>query len=290
MTRMSEGVIFDLGYRPHDGPRLGRAGARRALYRDGIRRVLGLRRKTRRKVLPVMLISAAVLPALFFVAVGVLLGQFDVAATLFGHSQYFDLTSTLALLFIALAAGELLVPDRVHGVMSVYASRPLTDGDYVLARTGSLATAVIGFLWLPHVVLFLGRASVGSFGDYVAANWSVLHETLIASVGYFAAFAPLAFAIASMSKRSSIASGAFLGVVVMSGPISGALVATGNRAVGLLAIQHHPGVVKDWVMGSNTRTWVPEQAGLDPIVSVVVIAAVAALSALVVMRQTRRAG
>ena len=36
---MSEGVVYDLGYRPHEGDRLGRAGALRALYRDGLRRV-----------------------------------------------------------------------------------------------------------------------------------------------------------------------------------------------------------------------------------------------------------
>jgi ABC-2 type transport system permease protein len=287
---MTEGVVYDLGYRPHEGPRLGRRGARRALYRDGLRRVLGLRRRTRRKVLPVVLIAAAVLPALFFVAVSVLLGQFDVTATLFGHSQYFDLTSTLALLFVALAASELLVPDRIHGVMSVYASRPITDGDYVAARTASLATVVIGFLWLPHVVLFLGRAAVGDFGRYIVDNWMVLHETMAASLAYFAAFAPLAFAIAALSKRSSVASGAFLGLVVMSGPMSGALVGAGNDVIGLLAIQHHPGVVKDWVMGTTTRTWIPHQAGFEPVVSLLAIAVLTAISAYVVVRQVRRAG
>jgi ABC-2 type transport system permease protein len=287
---MTEGVVYDLGYRPHDGPRLGRKGARRALYLDGLRRVLGLRRRTRRKVLPVVLIATALLPALFFVAVSVLLRQFDVGATFFGHSQYFDLTATLALLFVALAAGELLVPDRIHGVMSVYASRPITDGDYVIGRTASLATVVIGFLWLPHIVLFLGRAAVGSFARYVGDNWMVLHETMAASLAYFAAFAPLAFAIAALSKRSSVASGVFLGLVVMSGPTSGALVEAGNDVVGLFAIQHHPGVVKDWVMGSNTRTWIPEQAGFEPFVSLLVILAVAAISAYVVVRRVGRAG
>jgi len=82
---MAEGVVFDLGYRPHEGERLGRSGARRALYKDGVRRVLGLRRKARRKVFPIALIGTALVPALFFVALGVIAGEFDQAATLFDY-------------------------------------------------------------------------------------------------------------------------------------------------------------------------------------------------------------
>jgi len=287
---MSEGVVFDLGYRPHEGPRLGRSGARRALYRDGLRRVLGLRRRARRKVLPFTLILAAVTPALFFVAVSVVLGSFDVGATLFGHHQYFDLTSTLAMLFVAFASAELLVPDRVHGVMSVYASRPMTDSDYMGARVASLATVVLGFLWLPHLVLFLGRAFVGDFGSYVADNWPVLHETLIGSIAYFAAFAPLAFAIASLSSRSSIASGVFLGGVIMSGPTATGLVEAGYGPAALLALPHHPGMVKDWVLGASTSRWLPDQAGYEPVVSLAVILVIASLSLMVAFNRVRKSG
>jgi len=38
---MAEGGVFDLGYQPHDGPRLGRSGARRALFKDSLRRCAG---------------------------------------------------------------------------------------------------------------------------------------------------------------------------------------------------------------------------------------------------------
>ena len=85
---MPEGVVFALGYRPHEGPRLGRAGARWALYRDGLRRVLGLRRRMRRKVFPIVLMSIAVMPALFFVAISVVTGQIENAHTLCGRGQY----------------------------------------------------------------------------------------------------------------------------------------------------------------------------------------------------------
>jgi ABC-2 type transport system permease protein len=287
---MAEGVVFDLGWRPHDGPRLGRAGARRAIYRDGLRRVLGLRRRARRKVFPVAMLSIAILPSLFFVALSVIAGEFDASATFFGHSEYFDLTGALVLIFTALAASELLIPDRVNGTLSVYASRPLTTADYVSMRAASLATVVFGFLWLPHVVLFLGRAWVEGFGSYVTENFEVLGQTALASAVYFLAFAPLGFLVAAFSKRSSLAAGVFLGVVTISSAATRGLIEAGIDFMGLFAFQHHPGYVKDWIMGSDTHQWIPEDAGFDPAVSLLVVVVVAALSSIAVLARQKRAG
>jgi ABC-2 type transport system permease protein len=286
---MAEGVVFDLGYRPHEGPRLGRSGARWALYRDGLRRVLGLRRRFRRKLLPAILMAIAVLPALFFVAISVVAGEFDAALTFFGHAQYFELTGIMALIFIALASGELLIPDRVNGTLAVYSSRPLTTIDYLLGRAGALATVVIGFLWLPHVVLFLGRAWVTGFGSYFTAHWEDLWRTLLASAVYFVAFAPLAMLIAATSKRGSLAAVLFLGVVLISGLATAALVDSGLKVMGLLALNQHPGYVKDWILGAHSHTWIPQQAGFEPAVSLVLILVLATLCSLVVIARQRRA-
>lgn len=287
---MAEGVVFDLGYSPHEGTRLGRAGARRALYRDGLRRVIGLRRRARRKVFPVLLVTIAVVPALFFVAFGIVAGELDAAATLFGHSDYFDLTGSMALIFIALAGSELLIPDRINGVTAVYASRPLTVIDYLAVRTASLATVVIGFLWLPHLVLFLGRAWVSSegFGSYLTDNVAVLWETALAAVVYFVGFAAIGFAIAAFSNRTSVAAGIYLGVMTLSGPTTQSLVDAGFSGFALGAVQHHPGYVKDWILSDSTRTWIPEQAGLEPIASLAVIVAVAVAAWLAIVGRYQR--
>ncbi|MFH1105328.1 MAG: hypothetical protein V1757_10380 [Actinomycetota bacterium] len=286
---MAEGVVFDLGYRPHEGPRLGRSGARWALYRDGIRRVLGLRRRARRKVFPVVLMSIAVMPALFFVAISVVAGEFDAELTFFDHAQYFELTGIMALVFIALAAGELLVPDRVHGTLAVYASRPLTTVDYLVGRALSLFTVVVGFLWLPHLVLFLGRAWVSGFGSYVADNWPTLWKTLLASLVYFAAYAPLALLIATTSKRAALASVLFLGIILISGGATAALVDSGFNALGLLALNQHPGYVKDWILGTHSHDWIPQQAGFEPLVSLVIILTLAALFGLLLVIRQKKA-
>jgi hypothetical protein len=236
------------------------------------------------------MLSIAILPSLFFVALSVIAGEFDASATFFGHSEYFDLTGALVLIFTALAASELLIPDRVNGTLSVYASRPLTTADYVSMRAASLATVVFGFLWLPHVVLFLGRAWVEGFGSYVTENFEVLGQTALASAVYFLAFAPLGFLVAAFSKRSSLAAGVFLGVVTISSAATRGLIEAGIDFMGLFAFQHHPGYVKDWIMGSDTHQWIPEDAGFDPAVSLLVVVVVAALSSIAVLARQKRAG
>jgi ABC-2 type transport system permease protein len=288
---MAEGVVFDLGYQRHSGARLGRRGAIRALIRDGLRRVFGLGRRMRSKVMPFLLVGIAVLPALFFVTIGVIAGEFDASATLFGHPEYFDLTGAIALIFCALAAAELLVPDRTSGTLAVYASRPLTTLDYLGGRATALAAVVFGFLYLPHVVLFFGRAWVSDrgFGTHVIDNIDILWETALASFVYTVGFAAVAFLVAAFSNRIAVAAGVYLGIMTISGPTSRSLVEAGFDPLGLAALQHHPGYVKDWIMGSNTRTWIPEEAGFDPWVSLAVIVVITAAAVAVVVSRYRRA-
>lgn len=289
---MAEGVVYDLGYRRHEGPRLGRPGALRTLYRDGLRRVLGLRRRARSKVIPWGLLAIAVLPATAFIGVAVLTRQFGAEdVTFFSHADYFDLTGTIALLFVAVAAGELLVPDRVNGVLQVYASRPLTSDDYLLGRAAALATVVFSFMYIPHLVLFFGRAWVSDdgFGSYVAGNWGDLWQTAVASLVYFAALAPLAFLLAAYARRAAIAAGVFIGIMALSSPATRALVVdAGFDPFGLFALQQHPVVVKDWLMGVPSVHLVPQRAGFEPWVSLLVIAVVAVVSAVMVTRRYRR--
>lgn len=287
---MTGGVVFDLGYQPHEGPVLGRSAVGRAVLRDGLRRVLGLRRRARKKVLPWGLMAIAMLPVTFFVAIGVVVGELAEDAELFGHAQYFDLTSAVSIVFVALAGAELLIPDRVNGVVSVYASRPLTTVDYLAARGASLAILVLGFLYLPHVVLYLGEGWVSSdgFAAYLGDHLPDLWQTAVASLGYFATFAPLAFLVASLASRTAIAAGTFIGVTVMSAPAGAALVESGIDYGGLIAVTDHPGYLKDWILGADTDRWIPERAGFDPIVSLAVIGVLALVSVVLVMRKYRR--
>jgi ABC-2 type transport system permease protein len=285
---MPEGVVFDLGYRPHEGDRLGRAGAFRALYRDGVRRVFGIRRKARRKIFPAILIGIAVLPALFFVAIGVVLGDLGTDA-FFDHPDYFQWTGNITLVFCAMAASELIIPDRVHGTMAVYASRPLTAVDYIGARALSMAAVIFGFVWLPHLLLLIGRAWTSSegFTSYLTGHLDLLWQTALATVVYLVAYGSLAFLVAVFSSRPALAVVIFLVVLAALRATIAALVDAGYHVVALAAFTDHPGYVKDWIMGAHSETSLPETAGFDPIVSVAAIVVIGAIAAFAVLRRYR---
>ena len=62
MTQTS-GELYDLGYQHYQGPREGRMRARKAVFVDGVRTILGLGHGALAKVLPILLFGSAVLPA-----------------------------------------------------------------------------------------------------------------------------------------------------------------------------------------------------------------------------------
>ena len=59
-----QGEVYNLGYQHYDGPREGRPRARRAIFENGVRTVLGLGRGPRAKVLPALLFLAFALTVL----------------------------------------------------------------------------------------------------------------------------------------------------------------------------------------------------------------------------------
>lgn len=67
--------IHNIGYRSYDGPRLGRAYARRSLFSQSLRGAYGLGRSAKSKVLPMLLFGVMCVPALIIVAVAVVTKQ-----------------------------------------------------------------------------------------------------------------------------------------------------------------------------------------------------------------------
>ena len=107
-----QGEVFDLGYRHYDGPRLGRMGAFRALWLNGVRNALGLGRGYRAKILPGLLFFSVMIPALVLTLMATTLGSTE---GLPGHSDYYMIVSIILLIFSAIIAPELLCPDRRDG-------------------------------------------------------------------------------------------------------------------------------------------------------------------------------
>ena len=291
---MTDQVIYDRGYRTYEGERAGPSGARKAVYKEGIRRVLGLGRKAREKIYPWMMIAIAVAMAAIVIGVHWFIG--DLAESLEegvpSYGELFDLYSWIGLLFIAFAGPWLLIPDRTRGVLSVYFSRPLTVDGYLTSKIGAFATVVGAIYMVPQLVLHLGLGLISSDGflTYMGDNLDVLWKVPVTTLAFIGIHGALAFLLSAFINRPGIASTAFLGVL-----IPGRFIATqiseatfpGARWTSLLAFDHLPRIIRDDLF-RDTVTYPAEAVGFGGWPAAAVIAIAAVISALFVRQRYRR--
>ncbi len=290
------GAVYDLGYEPFEGERRGRSGARKAVYFDGIRRALGLRRKARRKVMPWGLLIIAIVPTIVAVGVSFMIpaGTADAIDLARQNSDFFLLAGTITMLFTALAAPELLVPDRKDGVLSMLASRPLTAADYLGSRFASLVTVVGAFMIMPQLVLFFGQAASdpdGFFRGLVNAADTLPKIVAVASV-YAIAYVPLGFVIASLSNRKAIATASYLAVMIALSGFAEALVResniTGGRWMALLAPINTADAANVWIFGGSNPESLLVAADISPAVGILALVAVGAALSMFSLHRYRR--
>ena len=266
------GAVYDLGYEPYEGERLGRRGARASLFGDGTRRVLGIRRKARRKILPWILIAIAILPAIVFIGIQffVPIDASELLSPATNHANFYQLGGTIVLLFTALAAPELLIPDRKDGVLSMLASRPMLATDYIGTRFASLLAIVAGFLLIPQFVLYVGQAATSADGllPGLVDEADVIPKILIVAVIYALAYVPLGFAVASLSSRKAVAAAVYIGIIIGLTAIAEAIVQnatfTGGRWFALIAPINIADSANLWVFGQSNPESLLTAAGLSP--------------------------
>lgn len=274
---MTDGVIFDRGYRTYDGPRRGPAGARRAVYKEGLKRIFGLGRKARAKIFPWSMMGIALITAVVIVgahfAIGSLAGA--LAEGLPTYGDLFDAYSWISLIFIAYAGPQLLIPDRTNGVLSVYFSRPLTVNGYLTAKALAFVTVVGALYIVPQVVLHLGLGLIAEDGflAYMGENLDILWKVPVTAAAFIGMHGALVFLFSSIIKRPGMASSALLGTVVAGNGIAAQVAQSefpGGRWLALLAPDQHPRIVRDLLFG-GPQGYPSIQAGFEPWVSVVVI-------------------
>ena len=220
------GTVFDIGYRSYAGPREGTGRARRAIVRDGIRIALGFGRSGRAKVLPWLFISVLAAIATVMAIIAGAAERIGGAGTadqmrLPSHGDYYGIASIIVFVFAAVVAPMLLCPDRREGVISLYLVRPLTGGDYVAARWAASFIVMLGAVWLPQVVLFLGLAG----GDptpvqYLRQHWLDVPRFLLAGAAMAAYTTTLALLTASFTTRRAYASVFLVGLFVVTAPFT----------------------------------------------------------------------
>jgi ABC-2 type transport system permease protein len=236
------GRIFDLGYQRYSGPREGRRRAVATLFWSGLRRVWGIGRPFRAKLAPWGLLALALIPALIGLGIAVLVGR---VFSPFRYDNYYQHIARVILLFCTVAAPELLCPDRQQRVLSLYFSRALSRGDYVLARLAALLAAMVVVCLAPQALLYLGStfAAPDTLG-YMLDNLDVIPRVLGAALLISLYFSATSLAVAAYTPRRIYAAAAYFALMAVSTVAVGSIHATLNsdlsRYLALLALSEAP--------------------------------------------------
>ncbi len=214
------GELYDLGYAHYEGPREGRMRARKAVYSNGVRTVLGLGRGPLAKALPMLLFGAAMAPAVILALVASQVEGLDVP----GHSAYYQIVSIILILFSAMIAPELLCPDRRSGVLSLYLVRPLTSTDYVAGRWMAFFSITLLLVYSGQVVLFAGfLLSAAAPLDYLRDHWLDVPRFLGAGIVVALFTTTLPLAASAFTLRRAYAAAFVIGVFIISAAAGGIL-------------------------------------------------------------------
>jgi len=242
------GAIYDIGYQHYDGKRLGRAGAVRALYIDGIRSLFGIGRGTRAKLPPLALVGMMIVPALVQSAVTGLAGGM---IQLFTHALYFRSTLWLFGLFCAFQTPELVTGDAQHRVLALYFSRAVRRYDYVLARVGALATALFGVALLPHLILLMGTwFSAEHVLTAMKDSLPTIPRILGGALAIAVLLATVSITISAVIKRRPFATAAILAFFLLASGVVTPLIMQRPDKMRYLAL------TSPMIVGDGVTTWI----------------------------------
>ncbi len=205
--------IIDRGYRSYDGPRTGLPGAMRSIVRYSMRHTLGLGRAARHKILPWLAVVIALVPAVVFVGIAVVLDVDLITDEILpDYHEYYGFISAALLFYCGIVVPDILVADRRNGMLPLYLATPLQRWSYLtskaLAVVLTLAVITVG----PVLFLLLAYTLEGSGPDGLI-EWLKIFARIIASgAAISAAFAAASLAAASLTDRRAFAS---VGVILL---------------------------------------------------------------------------
>ncbi|WP_328537873.1 ABC transporter permease [Streptomyces sp. NBC_00344] len=202
--------IHNIGYRKYDGPRLGRAYARRSLFSQSLRGAYGLGRSAKSKVLPMILFAVMCVPAAILVAVAVATKAKDLPLD---YTRYAIVTQALIGLFLAAQAPQSVSRDLRFKSIPLYFSRPIERVDYVVAKFAALASALFVLTAAPLVILYVGALLAKlDFADQTKGFGQGLVSVALLSV----LFSGIALVVAALTPRRGFGVAAVIAVLTIT--------------------------------------------------------------------------
>ncbi|WP_405841868.1 ABC transporter permease subunit [Streptomyces sp. NBC_01518] len=202
--------IHNIGYRHYDGPRLGRAYARRSLYSQSLRGSYGLGRSVKSKVLPMLLFVVMCVPAAIMVAVAVATKAKDLPVD---YTRYAIIMQAVIGLYVASQAPQSVSRDLRFKTVPLYFSRPIETADYVRAKFAALASAMLILTGAPLIVLYVGALLAKlDFADQTKGFAQALVSVALLSL----LFAGIGLVIAAVTPRRGFGIAAIIAVLTIS--------------------------------------------------------------------------
>lgn len=224
---MTNAEIFDQGYRRFEGERVGIAGSIRSVVWYTTKSMLGIGRKGRHKIFPILIAVIAFLPTIIIFGIVALFGDASDGIRpeyyeFLGPSEAFGFLVFAHFLYAVAVAPEAIVRDRRDGMISLYMSTPLTRVTYLIAKTaavaGTMAIVVLG----PALLLLLGYTIQGQGPDGFSDWVSVFAKLLLGGFAIVATYCAVSLGISSITDRRAFASVAVL-IVLIGGSIVAAI-------------------------------------------------------------------
>ncbi|MFH8624823.1 ABC transporter permease [Streptomyces vietnamensis] len=202
--------IHNIGYRSYDGPRLGRAYARRSLFSQSLRGAYGLGRSAKSKVLPMLLFAVMCAPALIIVAISV----YTKADKLFmEYTQYAVYLQLVIAVFLASQAPQSVSRDLRFRTVPLYFSRPIERVDYVLAKYAAMASALFVLTVTPLLIMWIG--SMLAKMDF-AEQAKLFGQGLVSVAVLSVLFAGIGLVMAALTPRRGFGVAAVIAVLTIS--------------------------------------------------------------------------
>lgn len=221
--------ILDRGYRRYEGERTGVRGAVGAVVRHSIQRALGMRRGAWAKVLPVVTVAIAYVPAIVFVGVVALLPDARTDLTLLpSYGDYYGYIISAIMVFVALVAPEVLCTDRRTGMLGVYLAAPLDRDSYLLAKAASVGLVLSLVCLGPPLLMFVANVLQSQGPDGIAAIAGTAWRVLAAGVVITLLFTGITMGVTSLTDRKAVAAASIILLFLVSLSITGSVEGTGG--------------------------------------------------------------
>ncbi|GHF42726.1 membrane protein [Streptomyces mashuensis] len=225
----AQDVIHNIGYRTYDGPRLGRAYARRSLFSQSLRGAYGLGRSARSKVLPMILFGVMCLPAAIIVAVAVTVKMKQLPME---YTRYAIYLQAVIGLYLAAQAPQSVSRDLRFRTVPLYFSRPVERIDYVLAKFAALASALFVLTATPLLVLYVGALLAKMDAGAQTEGFA---QGLVSVALLSVLFAGIGLVIAALTPRRGFGVAAVIAVFTISygavSTVQGIALGTGHTGV-----------------------------------------------------------